>query len=164
MTSDKTTEIPRDWQQRRVGDVMTTEVVPVSVNQTMAEAARLMADRSLTAAPIVDEYGHCVGMLAGSDFMRKQTVGDDEPTLAGKQHELVQEPGSEAFHIAEAQTDLVGSYMAPGVQCVEPTATLAEAARIMCAQRVHQLPVLDAHSHPVGIVTSLDILAAALAG
>jgi CBS domain-containing protein len=50
--------------------------------------------------------------------------------------------------------------MAPAVQGIAAHTSLVEAGRIMCAQHIHRLPVLDDQGRPQGMVTSLDIVAA----
>ena len=42
----------------------------------------------------------------------------------------------------------------------EPTATIGELARDMLNARIHRLIVVDAEGRPIGIVSSMDILAA----
>jgi CBS domain-containing protein len=37
---------------------------------------------------------------------------------------------------------------------------LSHAAKIMCLQHVHRLPVVDASGKPVGIISSMDLVAA----
>uniref|UniRef100_A0A7S2A2U5 CBS domain-containing protein n=1 Tax=Trieres chinensis TaxID=1514140 RepID=A0A7S2A2U5_TRICV len=54
---------------RSVGDVMTADVVTVSPDQTMREAAALMGSRKLHRVVVVDE-GRLVGILTRSDVMR----------------------------------------------------------------------------------------------
>ena len=50
--------------------------------------------------------------------------------------------------------------MTRNVQPVTSDATLIEAVRIMCAAHVHRVPMLDASNGPIGMVSSLDIVAA----
>ena len=54
----------------------------------------------------------------------------------------------------------VVAHMSRALQTLDAHTPIAEAARIMCAEHIHRLPVLDEHGHPVGMVTSLDIAAA----
>ncbi|MFM2096303.1 MAG: hypothetical protein RIS70_3427, partial [Planctomycetota bacterium] len=47
-----------------------------------------------------------------------------------------------------------------GVQSIAESAPLSHAAKIMCLQHVHRLPVVDASGKPVGIISSMDLVAA----
>ncbi|MEM9657603.1 MAG: CBS domain-containing protein, partial [Planctomycetota bacterium] len=53
--------------------------------------------------------------------------------------------------------------MSTGVQSIEAEASLLKAARVMCAQHVHRLIVLDEGSTAVGVVTTLDVASALVA-
>ena len=53
----------------RVCDVMSSTVVEVSVNASLAEAAALLVDNNVSGAPVVDESGRCVGVLSSTDFV-----------------------------------------------------------------------------------------------
>jgi CBS domain-containing protein len=53
---------------------------------------------------------------------------------------------------------IAADLMTKNVVTVLPETTLADAARIMLAQRVSGLPVLDAEGHLVGVVTEGDLL------
>jgi CBS domain-containing protein len=46
------------------------------------------------------------------------------------------------------------------VQAIDEQASVVEAARIMAAQHVHHLPVVDHHGRPRGIISTMDILKA----
>ena len=54
----------------------------------------------------------------------------------------------------------VGGEMSAGVRSVQPEQTLLMAARIMCEKHVHRLPVLNLDGKPVGLITSMDVVAA----
>jgi CBS domain-containing protein len=43
---------------------------------------------------------------------------------------------------------------------VQPEQTLLTAARLMCEKHVHRLPVLNLDGKPVGLITSMDVVAA----
>jgi CBS-domain-containing membrane protein len=68
-------EIPTE--ERKVGDVMTPEVVTVSPDIDHAEAARIMERENVKRLPVVDG-GRLVGLLARADMLRAFTRGDQE--------------------------------------------------------------------------------------
>ena len=49
--------------------VMTTDVVTVTAGQTLAEAADVLAERGIGAAPVVDDAGKVVGLLRDEDLL-----------------------------------------------------------------------------------------------
>lgn len=149
----------------RVSHVMHSAVITVSANQMMAEAAEVFSRHRISGAPVVDEHGRCVGILSANDFVRRESnpAVERQGVLAGGEHSLVGRSDSVAGYSIEHRCgDLVRNWMTSAVQTVAEDATIMEAARVMCAGHIHRLPVLHRQQHPVGILTSLDIVAAML--
>lgn len=124
----------------KVKDAMTRQVVCVSKDQTLSEAACLFFSQGISGAPVVDGTGRCVGVLSAIDY-----VGGEE-VLRGIWP--VGKPGDQVYQQMSTQ-----------LRYVQAEHTLLRAARMMCAEHVHRLPVLDAEHRPVGLITSMDIVA-----
>ena len=54
----------------KVGDVMTKEVITVSVDDPVELAARKMSDNDISILPVVDNNGKLVGIVSRSDLLR----------------------------------------------------------------------------------------------
>jgi CBS-domain-containing membrane protein len=145
-----------------VRDVMNPNVVEVRASQTMAEAAAVLAAHHISGAPVVDEQGRCVGVLSAADFVHRENRQNVccEPCLAGREHVLAHERAEEPVAIEAPDEEGVRRHMTSAVQTIAADASMMEAARILCAQHVHRLPVVDERSRVVGMVTSLDLIAA----
>lgn len=125
----------------KVKDAMTPQVVCVSQDQTLAEAACLFVTKGISGAPVLDSEGRCVGVLGAIDYVRREDIRQG------------------AWPVG-TETDRVHQRMSTHVQYVQAEQTLLTAARLMCEKHVHRLPVLDAERHPVGLITSMDVVAA----
>ena len=149
-------------QSLSVADVMSKAVVQVSSHQMMSEAAELFVKHEISAAPVVDEQGHCVGVLSASDFLKRDSTLDlgEESLLAMESHHLVQDSEEEPLHIVSSAENLVCSYMTTAVQTIPAGASLLSAARIMSLQHIHRLLVIDKQERPVGILSTMDIVSA----
>ncbi len=147
----------------RVSQVMTKRVIEVSPHQTLAEAATLLSKHSLSGAPVVDELGHCVGILTATDFLvqegRLAESSQDRP-LPGKDLEIRSDSEEEPIHMDTVDHEFVRHHMSDHVESVDKDMTLLNAARKMCDLHVHRLPVLDERQHVLGMISSLDIVAA----
>jgi len=145
----------------RVADVMNRQVVPVQAQQTMSEAAELFVSRRISGAPVVDEMGRCVGILSAADFVCRESAAAHGSTFhAACEKAVVRQSPNGPWVIQDVLSDRVSAHMTPAVQTVDSNSPLVEAGRIMCTQHIHRLPVLDAAGHPLGMLTSLDIVAA----
>lgn len=127
----------------RVADVMRREVVAVSADDTMAAVADRFLELGISGAPVVNSQKKCVGLLSATDFVR--TVGENSPAA--------QRSGKER----------VEAHMSRVVVSINVDRTMIDAAREMCAQHVHRLPVVDRAGMLVGLLSSLDLVAAVVA-
>jgi len=149
----------------RVSDVMNTPVTTISELASMAEAARTLAEREITGAPVVDASGRCVGMLSATDFAMREhrlALGDEELSF-GWEHAIEQEASDQPYQVEAIAEDRVSEHMSPAVQTINQTASLINAARIMCREHIHRLVIIDQDERPVGVVSSLDLVAAMIA-
>jgi CBS-domain-containing membrane protein len=130
----------------RVSDVMTKQVISVSKQDTMDRARGRLLEHSISGAPVVDEQQFCVGVLSAMDFVKKR---DGIAVRNGQQRRI--DAGS---------NELVADHMSPTVHSIGADKPLLAAARKMCAQHIHRLPVLDCGGRPIGMITALDVVAA----
>jgi len=119
---------------------MSTEVVAVSENTPIKDAARLMFRHRVSGLPVCDDESCLVGIITEADFLRlevaKEVADDVQPV------------------------ETVGQVMSRGVVTIGPHEPIAEAAKIMVVQNVKRLPVVDEGSKMLGILSRLDVVAA----
>jgi CBS domain-containing protein len=149
----------------RVCDVMNSPVATIAETASMADAARVMAEREITGMPVVDAQGRCVGMLSATDFaMREHRLAQGEQQLfCGWEHALAKPSDEAPFQIETIAADRVSEHMSPAVQTISQSATVINAARVLCREHIHRLVIIDADDRPVGLVSSLDVVAALVA-
>ena len=149
-----------DPRQRRVKDEMSTDVVSVDSTATLLHALDLMEEQSVTALPVVDEDDRCIGMISTTDIacaarataidlQKLDQAGDDQrPKLISS---LV-ENGMVHRSVHDA--------MRYKLKSVDQDTPLTKAGSKMLWTRFHHLPVVDAEKRLVGIISTLDLLAA----
>ena len=149
----------------RVSDVMNSPVTTVNASSSMAEAARVLAESEITGAPVVDQSGRCVGMLSATDFaMRAFRLAEGgEAFSLGWEHTLRKEQDDAPYQIEAIAEDRVNEHMSPAVQTINETASLVNAARVLCREHIHRLIIIDQDERPLGVVSSLDLVAAMVA-
>ena len=140
-----------------VKDAMARDVVVIAAHATMSDAAETLFKSSISGAPVVDEQGHCVGILSAADFVQREASREEET-----EHELTQDSPSRPYQVCAVADDLVSAHMTAAVQSIAEDVSLIDAGRVMCAGHVHRLPVLDEAGHVVGMVSSLDLVAATI--
>lgn len=147
----------------KVKDIMTKDVVTVTPDTTVRDAATLLAQKGISGVPVVDG-AKLVGIFSESDILRSlSTVKKDirmvypsiSPLGIAFQEEVSQREMIEAY--AEAGRKTVGDVMTKSIVTVDPEATVNDAIRRMTDHSINRLPVLD-KGVLVGIVTRGDII------
>lgn len=139
----------RPWQVR---DVMTTDVATVDERASYREIIDVLMFRRVSAVPVVDDFGHAVGVVSEADLLHKvEWMGEprERRVFEGRRQRTVRAKG-EAGIARELMT-------APAVTTYPHTSVVA-AARLMDRERVKRLPVVDDLGRVVGIVTRSDLL------
>ncbi|MCB1246823.1 MAG: chloride channel protein, partial [Acidimicrobiia bacterium] len=119
-----------------VSDVMSTSVVTIGASETLADARSVIESTGHSVLPVLDDAGALVGIISrGGLFGRDASVADAVAEIA--------------------KTDVI---------TVAADATVGEASRLMTAEGVTHLPVVDTGGSLVGMCTPTDVLKAAGAG
>ena len=119
----------------KVADVMARQVVTVSPDQALEAATELFVTKDVSSAPVVDDRQRCVGVLSAVDFLRRGSSLAD---------------------------GTVAELMSPGARTVGLHESLFKAAQLMCAKHIHRLPVVGENARVVGVISTMDIVAAML--
>jgi len=139
-------------QTLKVGDVMTRSVFQLRPDQSMVSTAKAFAVHGISSAPVVDQEGCCIGILSAADFLKREHRG---PATAPSQDLFA----GRSLDASEPDLDAVARFMSAAVQAISADVTMLQAARIMCAQHIHHMPVLH-HDRVVGVISTMDIVAA----
>ena len=138
-------------------DLMTAPVVMVPQYMSLQGAARVLARAHVTGAPVVDSGGRCIGVLSATDIVgwagdsKRPQMSDSWPDI----YEASQMVGEE-----EVPEILVREYMTRSLVTVPADIRIGELSRIMLEAHIHRVIVVDENRHPVGVVSSTDVLAA----
>ncbi len=142
----------------KVKDVMTRNVFAVAPDTSLETAARLLATRRVSGAPVVDRDGRPVGVITQTDLVDPDRERSNDPgrsvyyRVGGGPREIDCEDAA----LAEG---VVADVMSPFVLSVGSDADVEDAARRMLTDKVHRLLVVDAE-RIVGIISTLDVLGA----
>jgi CBS-domain-containing membrane protein len=136
-------------------DLMSRDVITVPAKMTLPAAARLLSRAGISGAPVVDDAGRCVGVISASNFV--QRVLDGSPATP------VGPCVCADWQVIEPQSlppNEVEAYMTPDPVTTPPSTSIVKLARMMLDAHIHRVIVVNAHGVPVGIVSTIDILAA----
>lgn len=134
----------------RVRDVMTSDVATASMDMPCKKVARLLADRRLSAVPVLAADGHVLGMVSEADVLRKE-----ESKFWRLGARLAP---SRRRARAQAKARTAGGLMTSPAITIGPDAPVGAAARLMNAHRIRRLPVVDDSGRLIGIVSRRDVM------
>lgn len=121
---------------KKVRDIMTQPVHCLKAHQSLPQAIGEFDARMISGAPVVDAAGLAVGHLSRSGI---STYLANSPSSAA---ELV-----------------VGDVMEDFALKISPDNSLSSLVETMLTSRIHRLIICDEQGHPVGIVTTMDVMA-----
>lgn len=143
-----------------VRDLMTREVEAVSPDTTIAEFCRLSAAGGFTGAPVLDGERKLAGIVSRSDVVRAM-VGRATDDSSPDYDDIVELLSSRFIDLDEPRrphgVTYVEEIMVRDVVTTTPGTPATEAAKVMCENRIHRLPVLS-EGRLVGIISSLDLM------
>jgi CBS domain-containing protein len=148
----------------RVADIMNRNVVTIPASASLTDAARVLRENDITGAPVVDDQGRCVGVLSNSDIAFRESIRPASGNSAPDPNQvLVRTSPDESYQTESLIDERAESHMSPLIQTLSPQAPLLNAARALCEQHIHRLVIVGEDHRPIGIVSSLDIVAALVA-
>lgn len=143
-----------------ISSVMTTDVVTLRADQSIAEAADALAERGIGAAPVVDADGRCVGLLRDEDLLATEARLHVPTTIAIMGYDFTL-PGAIRRYDEELKKALasqVGEVMESEFPHLTPDATMEDAATLMHEADVSHVVVLDDSDRVAGIIARGDLI------
>jgi CBS domain-containing protein len=141
--------------QRTVRDVMTRDVVAVSLSTPCRQVAGLLAFHGITAVPVVDAERRPVGIVSDVDLALWEELADipeRAAVLPFLDRRLRRHARQKATAVRAEQV------MTTPVVTVEAGRSLVDAARLMYERRLRSAPVVDDDGRLVGMVARRDLL------
>jgi CBS domain-containing protein len=146
-----------------VADIMERDAPSVTLDTGVEEVVARFKEQDVSALPVVNEGGRCVGVVTERDLV----IADEEGDLHIPHYiELFGglvffPPELHAFErrLKKAAAAQVQDLMSEPPIVVEPSTTIHEAAHIIVERGHSRLPVVE-HGRYVGLVTRADVLAA----
>ncbi len=139
-------------------DIMTKEVITVSPETEILQAAKLLLKHHFNGLPVVDGEGRLLGIICQDDLVAQQmevpipsffTLLDGLIPLSS-QKQLERE-------LEKITATTVGKAMTTDIVTVDPDTDIDEIATIMVNEKIHTIPV-EENKKLVGIIGKEDVL------
>lgn len=141
-----------------VKDIMTTQVITLSPDTDIVQAAKMLLENRINGAPVIDEQGRIVGILCQSDLVAQQkkiplptvfTLLDSYISLTSSKQLEKQVRKIAAWTVSDAMT--------PNPVTIQSDTRIETVAALMVDSKFHTLPVMEGEKM-VGIIGKADLL------
>lgn len=143
----------------KIEDIMTTEVITVSEDDTVEACANLLSKNNLSGLPVVDGEGYLKGIITEGDLIKhnsKVQVPAFLEILGGIIY--LDDPNKYFEDVKKSMGHFVKTVMTDDVITVTPRQIVDDAATLLVRKKVKRLPVVDEAGKMVGIVARKDIM------
>jgi CBS-domain-containing membrane protein len=139
-------------------DIMKKDLVTVSPETHVTEAAKVLLEKHVNGLPVWDENGRLVGVLCQSDLVAQQ-MKMPVPSVFNLLDGLIPigSPASLEKEVKKIAAIKVSEAMTTNPVTVSPETGLEEIATLMVSKKFHTLPVIE-HGKLVGIIGKEDVL------
>jgi len=148
---------PLTLRARTAADLMAPNPVSLRADATVAEALQFFTTKGITAAPVIDDAGHPIGVLSRSDLLvHQREMTAHPPDHAGYYHDVNLKASTRTA--ADSEQATVAELMTPAVFSVAPDTPARRVVEEMLALHVHRMFVVDDNGFLVGVVSAMDVL------
>jgi CBS domain-containing protein len=146
--------------ERRAKDIMTSDVITVTKDQTVNQVIEILMDKNISGLPVVDENGNVIGIVTEGDLIyRSKKLEIPRYFTILDSYIFLDNTKKMEEQIRKMVGYRVEDIMTKNVVVVDSEETVEEIATIMTKKNVNRVPVIK-DGMLVGIVTRRDIIRA----
>jgi CBS domain-containing protein len=138
-------------------EVMSPQVITISRDATIEDAARIMLHHGISGLPVVDVAGTLVGIVTEGDFLRRAETGTERKR--SRWLEFLLGPGRAANEYVHSHGRKIEEVMTPEVITVSETTPLEDVVSIMEGCHIKRVPVMRG-GKIVGIISRANLVQA----
>ena len=142
-----------------IKDIMTSQVITVSENDTVEKCANLLITHDLSGLPVVDENMKVIGMVTEGDLIRRASriKGPAALEVLGGIFYL-ESPTKFMDDLKRSMGNFAKDIMSKDVITVTPNMLISEAATLLVQNKIKRLPVINEGGNLIGIISRKDIM------
>jgi CBS domain-containing protein len=140
-------------------DVMTPNVTTVDPDTTVQDLAKLLSERGISGAPVVDSTGRMVGIVSEGDLLHRTEIGTERRSERRRSWWLDHFASERARDYVKSHGRAVKDIMTRDVVSVTEETDLADVATLLETKRIKRVPVTR-DGKVVGIVSRANLVRA----
>ena len=142
----------------KVKDIMTTEIITVSPDTEIVNAAKILLEKRINGLPVVDDSGKLAGIICQSDLVAQQK-SIPIPSVFTLLESFIPLTSIKRIdkEVEKIAALTVKQAMTPNPVTVGPQTDIEDVAKLMVDKKYYTLPVMEGDKI-VGIVGKEDVL------
>ncbi|MCL5124134.1 MAG: CBS domain-containing protein [Deltaproteobacteria bacterium] len=142
----------------KASDIMTRDVVTVTIETSIRELAQKLLQRSINGVPVIDEEKRVIGVVCESDLVEFNKPLHI-PTVFVILDSIIPMENPWRLHkdLKRIAATKVGDIYSHPATTVDPETDVSEIARIMSEHKYYTIPVVD-NELLVGVIGKVDIV------
>ena len=141
----------------RAMDVMTSEVLTVNENATVPAVAKLLAERGISAVPVVDKENRVIGMVSEGDLLHRVETGTERHRSWWL--DMMASTNTLSGEYVKSHSGKVKDIMTRDVISVTDMTAVTDIAVLLETNRIKRVPVVR-DGKLVGIVSRANLVRA----
>lgn len=137
----------------KVGEIMQKEVVSIPKGTPFREVAKILIEKKVSGAPVIDETGKIVGVVSEKDIFRAIYPSYEDFYESPESYLDFEELEAEA---KTANHKKVEDFMSSRLITADPETPVLKIGALMVATGIHRVPVVE-NGKVVGMVGRGDI-------
>lgn len=152
----------------KVNEVMTKDVITFSPDASVYDCAKILREKRISGAPVVDDDGDVVGILSEGDIMKLIKSKDlDINLILPSPLDVLELPLRMKLKLDDIVKNAKGTasakvkdVMTKRAVTISQAEEISKAAKIMADEKINRLPVMDENKRLAGIITRGDVIGA----
>ena len=142
----------------QASEIMTSPVITVGPDTSVPEVATLLADRRISAVPVVED-GRIVGLVSEADLLHRHEIGTDRTAPADSGWKRWFGPDRSAAEYTKSHAGRARDVMTREVVSIAADARVEKIVALFETRGIKRVPVLR-RGRLVGIVSRADLIRA----
>jgi CBS-domain-containing membrane protein len=138
-------------------DIMITDVITVHPETTTKDAALILVENGISAAPVVDAEGRLVGIVSEGDLIRRAEIGTDKRRSWWL--DFLSSPETRASDFVRSHAVKVADVMTKEVVTATRDTSLSQIANMLERNGIKRVPIVEG-DRIAGIVSRANLLRA----
>jgi CBS domain-containing protein len=143
---------------KNAADIMTSNVITVTIKTSVQELAKILTDNNISGVPVVDDSGNLLGIVTESDLI-DQTKKLHIPTVVALLDSIfyLENPDRMEKEMKKMAGTTVYDIYSTNPLTVNEDTPLDEIATLMAEKNIHTLPVVK-NNILTGVIGKKDII------